>query len=140
MRALVDTSVWSLALRRRAKDLNAREKTLVRELSELIKEGRAAIIGAVRQEVLSGIRDEMLFERLRQHLRFFPDDPTVVEDYEQAARFSNHCRAAGIAGTPVDFVICSVATRLNLAIFTTDPDFRHYAKCVPIHLHVVQPD
>jgi hypothetical protein len=56
MKVLVDTSIWSLALRRRPGDLNPNENLLVTELTELIQEGRAAIIGLIRQELLSGIK------------------------------------------------------------------------------------
>jgi hypothetical protein len=54
MNALVDTSVWSLALRRKTENLSTNERLLVAELSELIREGRARVIGLVRQELLSG--------------------------------------------------------------------------------------
>ncbi len=53
MKVLVDSSVWSLALRRREPEPTA----MVRELRELIVEGRANLIGSVRQEILSGIRN-----------------------------------------------------------------------------------
>ena len=56
MNVLVDTSVWSLALRRHAQDLSAAEVSVVGELTELIKEGRTRVIGLVRQGLLSGIK------------------------------------------------------------------------------------
>ena len=52
MRVLVDTSVWSLALRRSARSLSAAEQRLTALLRELINEGRAAMVGPVRQEIL----------------------------------------------------------------------------------------
>ena len=55
MNVLVDTSIWSLALRQNIESLNTTEKFLVAELSELIREGRARLIGLVRRELLSGI-------------------------------------------------------------------------------------
>ncbi len=54
----VDTSVWSLALRR-AKRV---DDTTTRELGELIQEGRVVLMGAVRQELLSGIKEKAQFE------------------------------------------------------------------------------
>jgi len=62
MNVLVDTSVWSLALRRREVD---EESEIVRELRELIVEGSAVIIGPIRQELLSGIRIEYRLLDLR---------------------------------------------------------------------------
>jgi len=75
MNVLVDSSVWSLALRRKTAGLNATEKFIVAELSELVREGRARLIGLVRQELLSGIKTTEQFEKLRLHLRSFPDEP-----------------------------------------------------------------
>lgn len=135
MKVLVDTSIWSLALRRKAKDLNSDEQRLVAALTELIREGRVVLIGVVRQEILSGLKDSNVFEKLSQVLRAFPDETLNSDDYEEAARCYNQCRAKGIASSTVDMLICAVALRRQLAIFTTDPDFTHYAKHLFITLH-----
>jgi hypothetical protein len=66
VKVLVDTSVWSLALRRRAP-----AHASVGELTRLIAHGRVAMIGSIRQEILSGIRDPATFTQLRDRLRFF---------------------------------------------------------------------
>jgi hypothetical protein len=58
MMVLVDTPVWSLALRRKPDDLNPRQRQLTETLAELIREGRVQLLGPVRQELLSGIREE----------------------------------------------------------------------------------
>jgi predicted nucleic acid-binding protein len=139
MTVLVDTSVWSLALRRRSRGLSAEEELVRDELAELIREGRAHMIGPVRQEVLSGIRSRNQYERLRQDLRAFEDPRLGVEDYEEAALASNHCRAAGVSGSPVDFLICSVALRRNWPVFTMDSDFARYARHLPLRLHRPRP-
>lgn len=69
MNVLVDTSVWSLVLRRRVPD----DSALERELTALIQEGRVMMIGAIRQELLSGVRGEVQFRKLRDRLRAFKD-------------------------------------------------------------------
>jgi hypothetical protein len=135
MTVLVDTSVWSLALRRRSRSLSAEEELVRDELAELIREGRAQVIGPVRQEVLSGIRSRSQYERLRQDLRAFEDPRLGVEDYEGAALATNHCRAAGVRGPAVDFLICSVALRRNWTVFTMGKDFARYARRLPLRLH-----
>jgi len=131
VRVLVDTSVWSLALRRRA----AVRDTAVETLRTLIDEGRVAIIGPIRQELLSGIRDAATFERLRHHLSAFPDEPLDTADFERAAEHFNMCRAQGIQGSNADFLICASAERRSLPVLTTDLDFRRYAGILPIVLH-----
>jgi hypothetical protein len=132
---LVDTTIWSLALRRRAHEISAREREHVGELAALSHEGRAALIGAVRQEVLSGIADASRFVYLRGLLREFDDEPVTTDDHEEAARHTNTCMRKGIAGSAIDFLICAVATRRDFEIYTDDPDFDRYAKHLPIRLH-----
>lgn len=131
---LVDTPVWSLALRRRSVDLAPKELLLTRTLYELIREGRVQLLGVTRQEVLSGIREETQFLKIRNGLRAFEDAPLVVEDYERAAEISNQSRRSGVAGSPIDMLICAASLRHKWAIFSTDLDFLHYAKVVPIAL------
>jgi predicted nucleic acid-binding protein len=130
MKVLVDTSVWSLALRRRATTHES-----VSELRRLVGQGRVAIVGPVRQEVLSGVRDVSVFRRLRDHLGAFADEPLHQEDYERAAEHFNTCRAAGIQGSNTDFLLCAAAERRSFPILTTDADFERYAVLLPVRLH-----
>jgi predicted nucleic acid-binding protein len=132
---IVDTSVWSFALRRKAQDLNAAEKAIVAELTELIKEGRARIIGLIRQELLSGIKTSAQYEKLRATLRSFPDEPIDTSDYEAAAKASNDCRSRGVTVSIIDILICAIALARDWSIFTSDPDFKNYARILPIRLH-----
>jgi len=132
---LVDTSIWSLALRRKAHDLNPAERAAVAEPTSLIQEARARIIGLVRQELLSGIKTSSQYEKLRGVLRSFPDEPVATADYEAAAKASNECRARGVAVSISDILICSIAIARDWSIFATDPDFKSYAKILPLKLH-----
>lgn len=133
MIVLVDTTIWSLALRR--KRPKPKEQVLIDELSELIKEFRAVLIGPVCQEILSGIPDPAKFEVVRQHLVAFDDLRIVHADYEEAAQICNRCRKKGIQGSDVDFLICAVAIRHSAAVFTTDRDFTNYSKHLDLELH-----
>ena len=135
MTVLVDTTIWSLALRRRAHQLSPAEKELVDEWEDLVNSGRAALIGPVHQEVLSGIRSDTVFKSLADKLASFRYLETLPGDFVQAARFFNACRSHGIAGSHVDMLICAIAHRYKAAIFTTDPDFSGYAGYLPIRLH-----
>src|SRR5262245_33850893 len=120
---LVDTPIWSLALRRNASDLNTGEQALTRALTGLIRSDRAQLLGVVRQELLSGISQEERFRKIRTLLRPFEDPRLQVADYEEAAQMSNRCRTRGIADSPVDFLICAVAHRRSWQIFASDRDF-----------------
>ena len=134
MRVLVDTTIWSLALRRRPGTRNAEEGRLVKAWEELVGDARIVLLGLIRQEILSGIADARQFERLRHALAPFPDEVIQTADHVRAAEHFNRCRAAGIAGSPVDFLICAAAERLAVPIFTTDLDFPRFARHLPIRL------
>lgn len=133
MKVIVDTSIWSLALRRNPK--SALEP--VHELRRLIHGHRVQMIGPIRQEILSGIRSESQFKKLRKHLESFPDLPLLTEDYVAAAQFFNLCRSKGIQGSNTDFLICAAALRNRFSIFTTDKDFELFSKYLEIVLHIV---
>lgn len=137
MMVLVDTPLWSLALRRTPGDLSGREEALTRALAELIREGRAQIVGVVRQELLSGIREADKFDRLRDYLRAFDDPRLDARDYEEAAQMHNRCRSRGIAGSAINFLICAVASRRDWQVFTTDADFERYQKSLDLKLYRV---
>lgn len=131
MKILVDTTVWSLALRRK----RSTQSPFVDELNALIKERRIQMIGPVRQEILSGIREEAQFKLLQNHLSAFLDLELTTADYEKAAQFFNLNRRKGIQGSNTDFLICAVAVRHDMAILTTDDDFKLFQQHIPITLH-----
>ncbi len=139
MQVLIDTSVWSAALRRpAAKALVAKQTAsqlaAVAALKDLIADGRAILIGAVRQELLSGVKTAAQFENLREMLSAFPDFAVDTQDHERAAQLFNQCQAKGVQGAHTDFLICAVALRYQLAILSLDQDFVHFQKCLPISL------
>jgi len=131
MKVLVDTSVWSLALRRS----NPQKTDVVREFRSLIQEQRVEMLGSIRQEILSGIKTDSQFETLRQHLDSFDDILLEKDDFVTAARFFNICRSKGVQGSNTDFLISAVAVRRQMPVFTTDNDFKLYSKHLPISLH-----
>ena len=132
---LVDTSIWSLALRRKLPHEKNYDDSYVMELAELIDEARAIIVGPIRQEILSGISAPSLFNTLKERLRAFDDFPIKTGDYELAAEFFNTCRRTGIQGSHIDFLICAIARRNEMAILTNDQDFMNYSKILKLNLH-----
>lgn len=134
MNVLVDTSIWSLALRRD----ESSGKAEMSELTELIREGRVAMIGAIRQELLSGIRVEEQYKKLRDRLRKFADIQLNERDYEDAASCFNRCRTKGLQGSNTDFLICALSIRHGLSIFTTDRDFAGFKKILGLKLHQIR--
>ena len=131
MRVLPDTPIWSAALRRQANATHPYRTEMVK----LVNHGVVEIIGPIRQELLSGIREQSQVERVREHLRRFPDLQITTDHYEEAASFYNRCRSKGIQGSATDFLICAVATQNDLVIFTDDRDFVSYGKVLPIRLY-----
>jgi len=93
------------------------------------------MLGFIRQELLSGAQPQDRFTQLKDYLRFYPNLPVDEEDDENAATYYNLCRRHGVQGTAIDLLICAVAVRHHLRIFTTDTDFESYAKHLPIKRH-----
>ena len=131
MKVLVDTCIWSLALRKGQNIHNPH----VLELHRLIDDVRVQMIGPIRQEILSGITSKSQFEKLRTYLSAFPDLPLEKSDYELAAEYFNINRSKGIQGSNTDFLIFAVSYRHKMPIFTCDKDFESYRKNIPIELH-----
>ena len=130
---IIDTCMWSIAFRRKGTS----ETKVAKEITSLVDENRAKIFVLIRQEVLSGYSNIQSYTKLRDRLRYFPDEPALDADYEVAAEYSNHCRSRknGIQGSHADFLICAVSARLKMKIYTNDKDFQHYSKYIPVNLH-----
>jgi predicted nucleic acid-binding protein len=104
-------------------------------LNELIHEVRAVLVGPIRQELLSGISNQIQFDNLKEKLLAFEDLPLHRQDYERAAQFYNTCRNSGIQGSQIDFLICSAAVGAGIPVFTADKDFPLYSKHLNITLY-----
>ncbi len=131
MKIIIDTCIWSLVLRRNGPT----NDTYVTELKELIKEVRVQLIGAIRQELLSGIKSKIQFNLLKTNLGAFDDLNLEEQDYELAAEYFNTARKKGIQGSNTDFLICAISTRHNMPILTTDKDFSNFQQVFPVKLH-----
>jgi predicted nucleic acid-binding protein len=100
--------------------MNPEEQRLASELRDAIKVSHAAIIGPVRQEILSGIRDRAQFKKTQRLLDPFADETMIPEDFVEAARLYNLCQDHGVICGAVDILICAVAARLDYGILTND--------------------
>lgn len=121
MKVIVDTCVWSLALRRRsAATLELREQQMVAQLKEAIQDDSALIIGPIRQEILSGIRDKAHFAKTERLLDPFRDEEIKAVDYLEAARLFNLCQDHGVQCGAVDILMCAVSVRNCFGILTCD--------------------
>ena len=130
MKVLVDTPIWSYSLR----SPNKEYQNKIHQLESLIRDQRALIIGPIRQEILSGYSDLRKYKKLKEKLSSFENTPIHDADYEFAAELCNHCRKKGVQGSHIDFLICAVAKRIDVSIFTTDKDFFNYQKAISIKL------
>ena len=135
MMVLVDTSVWSLALRK--KEYSEEDKKVINKLTKMIRQLNLIMIGPIRQEILSGIKNKDMFEELKTKIGIFEDLGIGTRDYELAAEYFNECRSHGIQGSHVDYLICAVAVNNRLKIFTLDNDFVQYQKYIPINIEKI---
>ena len=121
MSVLADTSVWSLALRRKkTAQLSPQEVHFTTLLAESIRDGSIVMIGPIRQELLSGIKEEAQFRKLKLALETYRDEKLETRDYEEAARLYNLCRSRGVECGPFDILICAVAWLRGWRILTND--------------------
>lgn len=132
---IIDSSAWSIAFRRTKPLTDPREIAVAKVAYELVDRDSACMIGLIRQEVLSGIPTQKLFENLCDYLSIIEDSLVLPQDYIVAAQFFNLCRSKGIQGSHIDLLLCAVASRLDYPILATDHDFLHYAQLLPIRLH-----
>ncbi len=132
MKIIVDTCIWSLALRRNTVEDNP----YIEELRNLIEEIRVQLIGPIRQELLSGIKSKQQFNTLKLHLEAFEDLELEAKDYELAAEYFNAARKKGIQGSNIDFLICAISSRRKMPILTTDKDFTSFQTAFPFSLHI----
>jgi predicted nucleic acid-binding protein len=132
---LLDSSIWSLFLRRKQRDLNPHERAIVHHVHDLIVAGDAVIIPLICHEVLSGISDKAKFDYIKARLLAIDELPLQIETYTLAAEFFNTCRAKGTAPGAIDMTICAAAHLHHTPIFTTDPDFPLYARHLPFSLY-----
>lgn len=130
MKVIVDTSIWSLALRRK-KNQSTSE---IRILESLIDNQKVCILGPIRQEILSGIKENKQFLQLKEYLSTFDDLQINTKDYELAAEYFNICRSKGVQGSNTDFLICAVSHNNKFPIFTSDKDFQTFSKFIQIIL------
>lgn len=131
MKVLVDTCIWSIVLRHKL----TKPPSEANILAELVADFRVSIIGPIRQELLSGIKEKQQFTLLKNQLSAFPDVVLSQNDFELASEYFNTCRKKGVQGSNTDFLICAASSNHDFSIYTNDKDFNHFAKYLPISLY-----
>jgi hypothetical protein len=126
----VDTSVWSLALRRDSPDLPA-----VRFLADSLRRAEPiCTTGLVLQELLQGFRGAKARDAI---LERFAAQPLLVphrDDHVAAADLRSTCRRHGVQVGTIDALLAQLCLRHDLLLLTTDRDFEHMAAHVPLRL------
>jgi hypothetical protein len=126
---LVDSDVWSEAFRKKGE-----KSAYVSHLQKLIDADEIVMIGPVRQEILSGIKEKKKYETIRKLLKSFPSQPIDDSIYELAASFFNTCRSKGIQGSHTDFLICACSATWKVKILSKDQDYDQYSKYIPVDI------
>ena len=127
---LVDTSVWSLALRRDRVPPGREVETL----TAAIDRGDACLTGTILQEVLQGFPDASRTRRLVECLAPFPMLTLHRGDYVYAAEIRNKCRVKGVTLGTVDAQIAAAAINHRCALLTADKDFEAVVRIFPLRL------
>jgi len=128
---LVETSVWSLAMRRDA----PAESPAVELLSDALSSGREVYTtGIILQELLQGFSGPKTEQAIIQRFAAIPLLVPDREDHVAAAGLRNQCRRQGVQIGTIDALIAQLSIRFELDLLTTDKDFEHAAKIIPIKL------
>jgi len=123
---VVDTSVWSLVLRRPQID---EANPFVRAFrSHIEAEDGIFLVGNIVQELLDGLRAKKDFDRLVRLLDPFPLIPLERAAYIAAAELRQRCRSKGIQVGPIDCLIVVACIEQGYPLLTADRDFLHIAK------------
>jgi predicted nucleic acid-binding protein len=127
----VDTSVWSLALRRDGE----RTEPEVRHLRDALLGAEDVVTtGLVLQELLQGVSGvkgrSQIIERFAALPMILPDR----QDHIEAAALRNACRQAGVQIGTIDAVLAQLCIRHDLTMFTTDRDFEYAARHCPLRI------
>lgn len=125
MSLFVDTSVWSLTLRRDAPAGSAEVAALVRALGS----GETVLTtGLVLQELLQGFGQPKSRDRIIERFSALPLIAPDREDHIEAASLRNQCRRAGVQIETIDALLAQLCLRHDLIMLTADQDFRAIAK------------
>lgn len=131
MTLFVDTSVWSLALRRDAPV----EVAEVTALARAIERGDTLLTtGLVLQELLQGFSGPKARELILEHFAALPLLLPDREDYVAAADLRNACRRSGVQIGTIDALLARLCIRHELTMLSTDRDFAAVATMSPLEL------
>ena len=124
MSLFVDTSVWSLALRRDPPARTAEVAALIQAL-----EGGEIVLttGLVLQELLQGFAGPKAKAQILERFSAVPLLVANRDDHIRAADLRNDCRRAGIQIGTIDALLAQLCIRHELTMLTTDRDFSHVA-------------
>jgi len=125
VRVLVDTSVWSLALRRKSVST---QKEAIRLRQLIDEEHQLFLTGIILLEILQSIKEAQQVGKIRGYLDFFPLLELDRAGYENAAKLSSDCRKKGIQCSTVDALIAQTAIEHNCYLLTADKDFEFMAR------------
>lgn len=125
MTLLVDTSVWSLALRR---DIEATEPEVQELKDALFGSNLVVTTGLVLQELMQGFSGAKAQTQIIERFAALPLLQPDRDDHIGAAVLRNACRQAGIQIGTIDALLAQLAIRHGLTLLTTDKDFTHAAK------------
>ena len=125
MTLFVDTSVWSLALRRDSSEGSVH----VAALNHALSDGDPVITtGLVLQELLQGFVGPKSRDQILKHFSALPLLMPDREDHIAGAALRNLCRRAGIQAGTIDALIAQLCIRHGLTLLSTDQDFEHIAR------------
>lgn len=132
MSLLVDTSVWSLALRRDTPPDTSSLQAAVSALRDALQRGDTIVTtGLILQELLQGVVQPRSRERIADQFSALPCLMPDRDDHAQAALLHTRCRQRGLQVGTIDALIAQLCIRHQLMLLTTDRDFAAISRLEP---------
>ena len=131
MNVIVDTSVWSLSLRKEGYD---KHPTVIKLIELIEQNADIYMVGVIFQEILQAFRKENVFNRIVKYLESFPLLNVDRRIYTNAARIHCRCAAEGLSATTIDCLIASATINSDSYLLTADKDFTYMTKVSDLKL------
>jgi predicted nucleic acid-binding protein len=123
---VVDTSVWSLVLRRQTVD---ESNPYVQAFRSHVQQGVCIhLLGNILQELLDGVKSQRDFDHLVKIMKPFRLLVLERSTYVLASELRNRCRKKGVQAGPIDFLIAAACEEQGYPLLSADRDFQYIAK------------
>ena len=131
MKVLVDTCVWSYALRKQGYE-GSREVSLLEKL--ISQKDDIYCTGIILQELLQGFTNPGQQKLIIKNFNSLPFIVPSKDDHIEAAELKNTCRKSGRTINTIDALLAQLCIKHKLLLLTNDKDFNYISESFSLKL------